>query len=173
MPSSLQQQDKLYRKKKKNHTTNPWLSKNIKSGTKVDLSFLLFHSMATMWITLRKTVGWAIILLRRPRIIERHVDILWSKETQVLVPDLARAAGLQQSESPPDLCVCKMLFNHQCSEDMRLVRNWSNIYLGDYGTKESVIIWTHVHFSQGQNTCDTETEGTTYTFMIFIHSWSW
>lgn len=34
-----------------------------------------------------------------------------------------------------------------CSEDVGVVKNGSNVYFGDYGTKESVIICVHVHFS--------------------------
>ncbi len=33
------------------------------------------------------------------------------------------------------------------SEDMCLVKNWSNMYLGDDGAKELVIICDHVYFS--------------------------
>ncbi len=35
----------------------------------------------------------------------------------------------------------------ECSEDMCLVKNGSNMYLGDDGAKELVIICDHVHFS--------------------------
>ncbi len=42
----------------------------------------------------------------------------------------------------------------ECSEDMCLVKNGSNLYLGDDGMKELLIICNHVHFSC-KNECDT------------------
>ncbi len=38
-------------------------------------------------------------------------------------------------------------FVSECSEDMCLVKNGSNLYLGDDGAKELVIICDRVHFS--------------------------
>ncbi len=62
----------------------------------------------------------------------------------------------------------------ECSEDVCLVKNGSNTYLGDAGAKELVIICDHGHFSHKnersrdcflfpkgaelwQNPCDTDT----------------
>ncbi len=39
------------------------------------------------------------------------------------------------------------IFVSECSEDMCLLRNKCNLYLGDDRVKESVIICDHVHFS--------------------------
>lgn len=35
----------------------------------------------------------------------------------------------------------------ECSEDMWLLKNGSNIYLSDYRMKETVIICAHIHIS--------------------------
>ncbi len=35
----------------------------------------------------------------------------------------------------------------ECSDDIRLVKNGSNMYLGDDEVKEWVIICDHIHFS--------------------------
>ncbi len=45
------------------------------------------------------------------------------------------------------MCLKKAIFVSECSEDLRLVKNESNMYLGDDGGKELVIICNHIHFS--------------------------
>ncbi len=67
-----------------------------------------------------------------------------------------------------------VIFVSECSEDMCLVKNGSNMHLGDDGVKELIIICDHVHFSHksewtqdcflsskgaglGWNPCDTDT----------------
>ncbi len=45
------------------------------------------------------------------------------------------------------MCLRNAIFVSECSEDMCLVKNGSNIYLSDDGLKELVINCDHVYFS--------------------------
>ncbi len=45
------------------------------------------------------------------------------------------------------MCLKNDIFVSECSEDMCLVKNESNMYLGEDGARELVIICDHVHFS--------------------------
>ncbi len=45
------------------------------------------------------------------------------------------------------VCLKNAIFVSECSEDMCLVKNGSNLYLGDDEEKELVTICDHVHFS--------------------------
>ncbi len=45
------------------------------------------------------------------------------------------------------MCLKNAIFMFECSEDKRLVKNWSTTYLGDDEAKELVIICDHSHFS--------------------------
>ncbi len=72
------------------------------------------------------------------------------------------------------MCLKNAIFVLEFSEDMCLVKNGSNMYLGDEEAKELTIICDHVHFSRknewtqdcssllkgrgrGQKLCDTDT----------------
>ncbi len=46
------------------------------------------------------------------------------------------------------VCLKNAILELECWEDMCLVKNGSNMYLGDDGAKELVIICDHVHFSR-------------------------
>ncbi len=63
------------------------------------------------------------------------------------------------------------VFVSECSEDMCLVKNGSNMHLGDDGAKELVIICDHVHFSlknKGTQDCrwSPEVGGQTHVTLI-------
>ncbi len=45
------------------------------------------------------------------------------------------------------MCLKNDIFVSECSEDMCLVKNGSNMYLGEGGAKELIIICNHVQFS--------------------------
>ncbi len=45
------------------------------------------------------------------------------------------------------ICLKNAIFVSECSEDVCLVKNESNMYLGDDGVEELVINCDHVHFS--------------------------
>ncbi len=49
------------------------------------------------------------------------------------------------------MCLKKDIFVSECSEDMCLVKNGSNMYLGDDGAKESVIICEGIYLSRKNN----------------------
>ncbi len=49
------------------------------------------------------------------------------------------------------MCVWKMPILHQIVQNLCFVKNGSNMYLGDNGAKELVIIYDHVHLSRKMN----------------------
>ncbi len=64
-------------------------------------------------------------------------------------PNLARVCCWDRDRSRTKLIVClqNAILVSECSEDMCPVKNGSNIYLGDNGVKDLVIICDHIHFS--------------------------
>ncbi len=65
-------------------------------------------------------------------------------------PNLVRMRQRQVSNKvnfPLIWCLNNVILVSECSEDMCLMENGSNVYLGDDGVKELVIICDHVHFS--------------------------